>query len=209
MQMDKNLELVMGITASDLFNEHRSYFNGFQHCTDVGLSLVNQIKQKASFRYRGNCETDTQYKQVIPYCILKRGKEVFVYTRSGGAEDRLNGRSSIGIGGHINPVRTCDIEQNILQSMEREIDEEVIIPSRLLTNRGSFLGYINNDDDPVNQVHFGLAYIFYLDNEVTVETREKELKHGQFVKIKDLKGYSGNWEKWSQVLIDRIEDWAI
>ena len=56
------------------------------------------------FLPRSAAERDPDFKQLIPYAALRHRDKVFAYRRGGGAETRLHGRWSIGIGGHVNPA---------------------------------------------------------------------------------------------------------
>lgn len=57
------------------------------------------------FRSRAQVENDPDFKQLIPYVLIKRGNAWLHYIRGQtSGEKRLVNRGSIGIGGHINPV---------------------------------------------------------------------------------------------------------
>ena len=70
--------------------------------TECAQELFEIIKAEHEFMPRDEAEQRPDYKQIIPYVILRRGDEVFVTRRlSKGGEARLHGKISIGIGGQI------------------------------------------------------------------------------------------------------------
>ena len=57
------------------------------------------------FMERDKAEQDVQYKQLIPYVVLRYGESVFQYVRGKrSSESRLRAMRSIGLGGHIEPA---------------------------------------------------------------------------------------------------------
>ena len=75
-------------------------------------------------------ESDSNYKQVIPYVLFTYKKSIFSYRRGKhGGEKRLHEKYSIGVGGHIAVEdRTLFSEDNIGygDAMWREVAEEII-----------------------------------------------------------------------------------
>ena len=47
------------------------------------VSLLPDILAQAEFIQRNQAEADPAYKQIIPYCMLRYGEQVFRYKRSG------------------------------------------------------------------------------------------------------------------------------
>lgn len=119
--------------------------------TDHPNELFEIIKAEHEFMPRPEAEQRPDYKQIIPYVILRRGDEVFVTRRlNKGGEARLHGKISIGIGGHINPV---DEQGDLLmRGLWREIHEEVELDKH---GELSPCGFINDDSNAVGSVHLG------------------------------------------------------
>jgi len=71
-----------------------------QVAVDINLPLFNL---PLLLQPRSTCETDPNYLQIIPYVIIKdRYGYIFSYRRgSGGGEERLLKKCSIGFGGHV------------------------------------------------------------------------------------------------------------
>lgn len=95
----------------------------------------DELIQKQSYLVdREICETDRNTLQIIPYIALVDGSvsatdpKYFVYTRgAAGAEGRLVGKCSIGLGGHIEeaPEGSVNLCRVIAECAVRELEEEV------------------------------------------------------------------------------------
>jgi predicted NUDIX family phosphoesterase len=161
--MGKENEQIMVVPRDVLFNGKKA-FEGFADSDTADYESV--ILDNCSFMRRGDAEINPEYKQPIAYCFIVNHslKKIFVYTRSFGEgynEDRLRGKWSCGIGGHIEKM---DAEGNpIYNSMLREISEEVDIAG---SKKPRILGYINYEGDAVSQVHFALVYLIETDASV-------------------------------------------
>lgn len=143
-------------------------FQGFEtnwsHYMDTLLDPSNNF-----FMDRAEAEDDPTHKQLIPYCVFHHDGKVLHYTRGkSSGESRLHAQGSVGIGGHINPIDAS--EDNLGQAtyyaaVEREIDEELNIAG---DHSNRIVGLINDDSNPVGQVHLGIVHLFELEGpEVT------------------------------------------
>ena len=141
------------------------------------------MMQDARLMPRAAAEEDPTFKQLIPYIVLECDDSIFTYWRKG-AEQRLHGFKSLGIGGHINHT-------DILEAIGREINEEVEIDTQYLL---SFYGFINDNSTPVNQVHLGMLFTAILE-EPNVTPRD-ETKGGRFESIYEIN--PDELEAWSQ-----------
>lgn len=152
-----------------------------------------------------NAEINEEYKQPIPYVVIKRGNQVFGYARlSGGGESRLHNSWSLGYGGHANPTDDEKFEDVIMTNLQRELEEELDIQA---TSRNlNLIGLINDDENEVGRVHLGLLYTLELDSEATIEVREKDQIEGFWLDIKDLKNDDvyPKLESWSQFVADLL-----
>ena len=97
-------------------------------------------------------ERDPAFKQVIPYLVLRDGSRYFLMQRTtAGADARLHGRYSIGVGGHLNPG-----DGGLLGGLRREWHEELVadfIPEFEL------VALLNDDTTEVGAVHLGAVYV--------------------------------------------------
>lgn len=143
---------------------------------------------------------DTNYKQIIPYIMLKYKDSVFTYVRGNGSrEKRLKMKYSIGLGGHIedNKDRNLFTLENsfayYFHAAEREIQEEVNLNS---SYDDKIVALINDDSNEVGKVHFGVCHIWELDKP-EISPKETSISNGKFYKIEDLEMLTTNLENWS------------
>lgn len=168
-------------------------------------AYLSRMQADYSFRPRRLVEDDPSLKQVIPYVVFVHTDSVFLVRRSSSqSEQRLVGKHSIGIGGHINKHDSANdtntaesLGSVLIEGMNREIREEVFVGGSPAL---SLAGLINDDSTPVGQVHLGLVYLAHLA-EPSVTVRETDLMAGSFVHIADLDRYHATMETWSQIVV--------
>lgn len=164
--------------------------------TDHPNELFEIIKAEHEFMPRDEAEQRPDYKQIIPYVILRRGDEVFVTRRlNKGGEARLHGKISIGIGGHINPV---DEQGDLLmRGLWREIHEEVELDKH---GELSPCGFINDDSNAVGSVHLAACFTLPVEGEVSVKETEK--LEGLWMTKAELKDNYDSMETWTQIALE-------
>lgn len=223
--VDKNKQRILAIDRLKLFGCFIQYtFNGFVReqlfCRQMqGLNCyINTPIQIAQlFQERGPLEKDPGYKQIIPYVVVGSSinKTFLSYQRpsKGDGEHRLQGKYSIGFGGHIEEqdmVNACTLSDVIINCAKREVKEELSLWADGL--KFEVLGYINDDTDDVGKVHFGV--VLYLDiSKVPTEdvlkmlTNNSEVECLNFRTLDDLKHIENlyGFESWSQHLIHSLE----
>ena len=198
MSIDVQTEHVL-VVPTELFRA-LGHFQGFSDQTDRYLGELLS-PANTSYRPRSEMETDSSFKQLIPYVIFThrdaQGRRlVFYYTRGNGqGEARLHSKRSVGIGGHISvDDRTSDDAVPYAEGMQRELDEEVQIDSPF-TQR--CVGLINDDESPVGQVHLGVVHLVELE-EPAMTPREIDLMDSGFAPVEELLADLGRFETWSQ-----------
>lgn len=160
------------------------------------LSVIDKEKE---FLPRSLMETDPRYKQIIPYLIFTHDNKLFLMQRQAKiSEQRLKNKYSLGIGGHI---RKEDLTtNNIVDWSRREFQEEVNF-------HGSYqvkpLGILNDDSNPVGQVHIG--FVFLLIGDSSNIKVKSELKSGELLTIAECQLYYESMESWSQMVFDFIK----
>jgi len=196
------VEFVYVIKRRELFE--RRFPHGLEVLAEAETAaLVERIRARGFFVERRHAETDASLKQVIPYCVVVRGAEVFLTRRSKkGGDARLFGKRSIGVGGHINPVDGADV---LGLGLRREIDEELAIEGPWDARA---VGVINDDSTDVGSVHVGLVHVVRVEGGVRV--RETETLSGDFVPAEELvrvcRDERDTFETWSALLVDRLAD---
>jgi len=160
------------------------------------------------WRVRNTMENNPEYKQLIPYCVVRKGNKYLTYARAkGSVESRLIGKRSLGFGGHIDaeaeesdPTTTGRISA----ACDRELNEEVgLIDVDLLG--AEVKGIINNDKDAVGEVHLGI----YIEYEVIETWAYQQLEDGvadmKWQTLDELCETDEAYEEWSKMLIWHIE----
>jgi len=164
-----------------------------QHgCDDV----FDRIVDLHFFIDRPTAEVSPQYKQIIPYVVIRNGESYFLLQRTQKqTEARLHHKLSLGIGGHINPDTP-----DLLDGLQKELDEEVTIASDYdLT----FIGILNDDTTDVGRVHLGVVYL--LDAHVAnVTVRETEKMTGRWAGRAELDALREQMESWSEIVFDAL-----
>ena len=170
-------------------------------------------RENNHFHERFRAENDPSLKQIIPYVLFRCGAEIFSYVRGKQAgETRLVGNRSVGIGGHINPedeatlfgdaLQTSD-RQTYLEAVRREITEEVVVEGDYDPR---IIALINDDSNPVGQVHFGVVHLCELDAR-RVRKREQQITEAGFVPLPELAGpRRTELETWSALAVDLLVD---
>ncbi len=157
------------------------------------------------FLARDDAEEDPGHKQIIPYAIFRHGDRYLHYVRGGGSgEKRLAAKGSIGIGGHINQD-DFDAQAHLDKDtytigVEREIDEELNIVGG---HRQRVVALINDDSNPVGQVHLGVVHLFDLETD-QVSANEDNITELSFLTIEELRDRHDRLETWSQHCLDGL-----
>ncbi len=175
--------------------------------------FVARFRAEGFFVERAYAERTPALKQIIPYCVVVRGEEVFLLKRlRRGGEARLFDKLSIGIGGHVNPVdveaesaathseSTCPIEAG----SRRELDEELVITGSFTTRS---VGILNDDSNPVGAVHVGLVRVVTVEGDVAI--RETDVLEGRWASLEELRGLQSegaDFETWSALLLKRLDE---
>jgi predicted NUDIX family phosphoesterase len=158
------------------------------------------------FMDRAAAEEDPTHKQLIPYTLFRHGGRYLHYVRGkSGGESRLHAQGSLGIGGHINPIDEREDHlgrATYLAGVEREIEEELVLDR----NPGHrIVALLNDDSNPVGQVHLGVVHLFELSND-RVSAREDALAGLEFRTVDELRGpLYESLESWSRFCLDALE----
>jgi predicted NUDIX family phosphoesterase len=204
------MEFVLVVRRQDLFP--RSAPHGFvalsaEQMQDGPLATV---RRGGFFVERAAAETEPRWKQIIPYCLIRFGDQLFVTRRlARGGETRLHGRRSIGIGGHINPVDAAEggMADRFHLGLRREVEEEVQLPGDWSPTP---LGWINDDTTEVGAVHVGLVFGIRATSPA-VAVRETDKLTGALEALVELRNSWENdphWETWSRLVLVRASEWV-
>jgi predicted NUDIX family phosphoesterase len=159
--------------------------------TDGLDAFVLAAEQDGRYEPRAEMERDSSFKQIIPYLVLRDGARYFLMRRtSAGGDERLHGRYSIGVGGHLNPG-----DGGLLGGLQREWAEELVadfVPAFRL------VALLNDDTTDVGAVHLGAVYEADAEGR-PVEVRETDKLTGAFVSAAEVAAVADQLETWSRL----------
>src|SRR3989344_9649187 len=190
--MNKDNELILVVPSKIIFK------NGvWQGLKKDNLDYyIDLIKDNCQFKRRGDVENDPSFQQIIPYIVFNFKDKYFLYKYLPKAgEKRLVDTYQLGVGGHINPGDGNNVD--ILEAgMMREWSEEVDFKGNLISKK--LVGIMNDDTNPVEQVHLALVYNFEGDSQ-DISIKETDKMKGELVDIKNvgeyIKSSPGVWVK--------------
>ena len=162
---------------------------------DGADAMLDLIAEQHTFIDRPLAERSPEWRQIIPYVVIRHGDDVFVLERTARqTEARLHHKLSLGIGGHINPGHT------LLEGLEKELGEEVHVETDFKLD---FAGIINDDSTEVGTVHLGAVYVLEAATR-GVRVRETEKMTGAWTSRAALAPLRERMETWSQIVYDEI-----
>lgn len=127
------------------------------------LTIKDIFKDKWIWVSRKIAENRADFKQIIPYLLIRIPDGHFACYQRKGNEKRLHGLWSAGVGGHIDLADQQQSGQSIFDILEncayRELREEFQHP---LAERLTYVGIINEERTKVGRVHTGLVYLVEL-----------------------------------------------
>jgi len=191
----KTDEKILVVPRLQLFKE--SDFQGFIPMNDFS-SYELLIREQGQFLWRSEMEEDPTFKQIIPYLIFKNdGRYFLMHRRADASEQRLKGKATLGIGGHL---READMHHGSIETWaEREFNEEVNYAGGLKITP---LGLINDDSNPVGRVHIGFVYL--LDGASSEISIKSELKDGALYPLDQIVAQKDALESWSQLILPAL-----
>jgi predicted NUDIX family phosphoesterase len=158
--------------------------------------ILDVINERHFFIDRPTAEVSPQYKQIIPYVVIRHGDALYLLQRTPKqTEARLHHKLSIGVGGHINPDTP-----ELLDGLHKELEEEVDVAGDYdLT----FAGILNDDTTDVGSVHLGAVFVLDAHDD-NVRIRETEKMTGRWARREELAEYRDRMETWSQIVFDAL-----
>jgi len=184
-------------------------------------NYLDFLRKYWEFRVRWELEQDPNYKQIIPQIIFqyipKQTKTwnsdqkiensqnlYFLYKQKNTiSESRLASLCPLFVWWHVEIFDNdgWDIIQN---AIDREVDEEVFLDSKILDRNFKGIIYIE-DENPVNHVHIGLAYIYTIDGQDLKIKETDKLEDIWFVDKKYLFDHIDSLTYWSRLIIDYLD----
>lgn len=196
------------------------------HLEPQNEAWCEEVMMGSSWVERWLAETDTKILQLIPYIVcFNSDSNILSYRRKGGGETRLEGKRSIGIGGHVNDrdkkissdnykrhiekTKTTNLWEIVINGATRELEEELGLSKKYSSRELKQVGTIFTPTDGrtmtplprVGQVHLGIIYTLNISNTVTVKATEGLIDPMFLLDIPDLEEY----ELWSRMILDNID----
>jgi predicted NUDIX family phosphoesterase len=178
----------------------------FQGVVPSARLSLSEVLGRALLVDRDQAERDPELKQLIPYVVFSRNGHHLAYERAArSGEARLQGRVSIGFGGHIEeedmesgwsssgPRR----ELSYRRALEREIDEELLYEPDLRSPRFEHVAWCNDDSTPVGQVHLGVVHVQRVSS-LEVQSHDPAIQMLGFADPKVLARMEDLLESWSR-----------
>lgn len=162
---------------------------------------------------RSEVEQDETWVQPIPYLVLCDLKgRAWCYQRTGG-DARLEGRSSCGVGGHVDDTdapkgETFDADATLRRALMRELAEELggtasdlHVPRRC--------GLIFEGHSPVGRVHLGVLYCAqWINANPPVPQADETLKSIGFMPLAVIAADT-RFELWSRLAAQFLAEAAV
>jgi predicted NUDIX family phosphoesterase len=165
--------------------------------TEAVASFLDVINRLGDYRPRPEMERDPEWKQVIPYLVLRDGDRYFLMRRTrAGGDARLHDRYSIGVGGHLNPG-----DGGLDRGLVREWQEELVAD---FVPRFELVGLLNDDTTDVGRVHLGVVYVADAAGR-PVAVRETHKLSGAFAPVHEVAAVEDRLETWSQLVFRALE----
>lgn len=180
---------------------------GFQGIEFNVTCYIPAILDKTNCRFlpRAMAENDPTYKQIISYVLIKKGDTWLHYVRGkASGEKRLVAKSSIGVGGHINPHDQSLFDTGLdfyETAVQRELREELRMEGVFDTR---IVALLNDDSSTVGQVHVGIVHLCTLTDEI-VSKGEASLTGLAFLTVEELLKRREQMETWSQFCLDQLK----
>lgn len=195
-------EMILVVPRSEF--ERLGAFQGLHFEVDRYLSAL-LTPPSPRFMARSLAETDTSFKQIIPYAIFTHEGRILSYVRGGkGGEKRLSAKRSIGIGGHMNDTDAAGEAFDLAayeRALQREIAEELRIQSPY---RQRPVALLNDDSSEVGMVHIGVVHVFECETDA-IECGEAAITDLAFLPKEALREAHDSLETWSQICMREID----
>jgi len=167
---------------------------------DLG-TFLDVVATHGRHEPRAEMERDPDWKQIIPYLVLRDADRYFLMRRTrAGGDARLHDRWSIGVGGHLNPG-----DEGLSGGLRREWREELIADFEPAFTPFALL---NDDTTEVGAVHLGVVVLADAAGR-PVAVRETHKLSGAFASPADVAAGAEHLETWSRIVFDALEASAV
>jgi len=175
-------------------------FTGIRAADEVGLAdLEAAVRAHGTFMDRPVAEESPDFKQLIPYVVVRDGGRTFLMERTdAGGDPRLHRKASVGVGGHLNPV-DAGLDP-LTDGLRREWAEELVTDWE---PEFHLVGLLNDDSNPVGSVHLGVVFVVEADGR-PVAVRERDKLTASWADPAELQAATERMETWSRLVTEHL-----
>lgn len=205
-----NAESLFCLRASEI----KALPGGFVRCDSDRIASI--LHGRGCYVPRDEAERDDSYKQIVVYCIIMVLRRLvsgapqtsgyLAYRRPAprdDAENRLSGRLSIGVGGHVNAQDMGGMPGmlGVYAALRREVSEEIRFgpPGQGTWPPPRWAGYINDDSDEVGRHHLGLVALAMAGADVA--PNHSDWPWFGVTDYKFIQDHFDEFESWSRLLL--------
>lgn len=176
-----------------------------EHLASGLQPMIDLTTVQLSFIYRYQAEQNPEWRQLIPYIVLRQTGHLWLTRRlSTQGESRLHDLFSLGVGGHINPVDATGASP-LIDALYRELEEELHLDNWQPTDLEP-IALINDLSNAVSRDHLGVVFILEVPPTARVSVRELDKMQGQWVQVAEVRErYYEQLESWSQLVLTYLE----
>jgi len=212
LQPPRSAEAVLLFPTEWLDGQRR--FQGIKTAGAEGLLEKLFRSGRLTYRERRLAEQLDDFKQIITYIMITRGRQVLSFRRGNynRVEDFLKGARCIGFGGHVSASDATLFGQatyGIVEAATRELKEELDLPSgdRARLDRGeglSIVGVLNDDASANGRRHFAVLLRYEVSEDPKWEgpkRNEKAITQLRWLDPKASPHQLFEFEYWSQLCL--------
>lgn len=170
-------EHIIGLKSSQIKEQlsHAGFMNLLAPVNAVTIDPTQVVVGHREYLDNHNGHGDPSILQAIGYAVIHHPTLGYLAYHRKGSEGRLDGKISIGFGGHtsitdikvhVDYPEEIDLLDSVVNGMHRELQEELVFTNGAI-NDSKALGVILCDLTPVDLLHIGFVYQFELESEVT------------------------------------------
>lgn len=178
--------------------------------------VIEKADRDGAFRYifRRDAEQRFDIKQLISYAIVFRNGKVLSYRRGtfNTAADELQGKRSIGFGGHVSDDDLTLFDTSghgIFESAKRELSEELVFDKCEMQRLGQsenfrFLCGINTYETTEARKHMAVVIVYFCSGSFVPTKNELSINDLRWTDISKPENDLGAFEPWSQTILTAL-----
>ena len=211
----KHQEFILAVKA-DVFK----FYEGFNRTSSYN-TLLEVLRPFTIIAQRAGLEKNPDYLQLLPYILVKDDtipseEKFLMYQRTKQVgEERLGGKFSIGVGGHVELLdmfgaagtdwgTKIPVDKTLVLATHREVLEETNIEDEITQEvlQEAFKGFIIDRGDEVGKVHLGLVFVLKKSQLKTnlIRITDPDLVDCGFKSVAEVKEH--DLERWSSILLE-------